>query len=347
MAAQVLPITQSHFASLPSTYGTSMFSEYQGMKAPLARSSLDSDPSGHQSLQDDGYASYLSDPQVQPLYVSPRAMSAASSQRRTSHSPHAVMRQPPARNRTPIQHSRTGDLRARSHSRSELLLAYATESSQVSQPPSQPSMTVIPSQSAPTTPQIFPMPAYGLQEGAQEGYATGSGYFSSAMPPMSSPPTSEFAYAASEPQMQHFYSLGRSASHSAASGLGSLNPQETMYMTAQSHAPSQSLPSGGHSFPPIPTPLESTTGDLEIMSSRPKPQCWDHGCNGRQFSTFSNLLRHQREKSGSAMKAVCPYCGTEFTRTTARNGHMYGGKCKNVLEKAPSETSSTSGKDRN
>ncbi|CAI6338412.1 unnamed protein product [Periconia digitata] len=65
-----------------------------------------------------------------------------------------------------------------------------------------------------------------------------------------------------------------------------------------------------------------------ILNSRPKPQCWEHGCNGRQFSTFSNLLRHQREKSGTATKSTCPRCGAEFTRTTARNGHMAHEKCK-------------------
>lgn len=65
-----------------------------------------------------------------------------------------------------------------------------------------------------------------------------------------------------------------------------------------------------------------------ILNSRPKPQCWEHGCNGRQFSTFSNLLRHQREKSGTAAKSYCPRCGAEFTRTTARNGHMAHEKCK-------------------
>ncbi|KAH8749349.1 hypothetical protein F5883DRAFT_435836, partial [Diaporthe sp. PMI_573] len=45
--------------------------------------------------------------------------------------------------------------------------------------------------------------------------------------------------------------------------------------------------------------------------------------------TFSNLLRHQREKSGQATKASCPDCGAElFTRTTARNGHLLQQKCK-------------------
>ncbi|KAG0650639.1 putative C2H2-type zinc-finger transcription factor orf8 [Hyphodiscus hymeniophilus] len=77
--------------------------------------------------------------------------------------------------------------------------------------------------------------------------------------------------------------------------------------------------------------LESSQESAEqvrVVHSRPKPQCWEHGCNGRQFSTFSNLLRHQREKSGQAAKSSCPHCGAEFTRTTARNGHMAHEKCK-------------------
>ncbi|ORY66448.1 uncharacterized protein BCR38DRAFT_339446 [Pseudomassariella vexata] len=85
---------------------------------------------------------------------------------------------------------------------------------------------------------------------------------------------------------------------------------------------------------PVPSVLPSgngTThdgGHVRVVQSRPKPQCWEHGCNGRQFSTFSNLLRHQREKSGQAAKATCPNCGAEFTRTTARNGHLAHDKCK-------------------
>lgn len=67
---------------------------------------------------------------------------------------------------------------------------------------------------------------------------------------------------------------------------------------------------------------------IRVLNQRPKPQCWEHGCNGRQFSTFSNLLRHQREKSGTAAKSYCPKCGAEFTRTTARNGHLAHDKCQ-------------------
>ncbi|KAI6249789.1 putative C2H2-type zinc-finger transcription factor [Erysiphe necator] len=71
-----------------------------------------------------------------------------------------------------------------------------------------------------------------------------------------------------------------------------------------------------------------TSEPVRVVNTRPKPQCWEHGCNGRQFSTFSNLLRHQREKSGAAQKSSCPHCGAEFTRTTARNGHLAHDKCK-------------------
>ncbi|CAG8892536.1 unnamed protein product [Penicillium egyptiacum] len=73
------------------------------------------------------------------------------------------------------------------------------------------------------------------------------------------------------------------------------------------------------------------------LNLRPRPQCWDHGCNGREFSTFSNLLRHQREKSGVVAKAECPICGAVFTRTTARNIHVAQGKCKSSGRESPAE----------
>ena len=230
-----------------------------------------------------------------------------------------------------------------------MLLAYATEQVQVSEPPTRPSMTVVPSQSAPTTPQIFPMQSYHMPQGAPDGYLDPSSYFPASIAPTGSQQVPDFPYQQGEPVYQSYYPVGRSASHSAVAGMSSLNPQETVYMQSQAQQIAQSLPSissAVQDFPPIHRTLESSPGELEILSSRPKPQCWDHGCNGRQFSTFSNLLRHQREKSGSAMKVVCPYCGTEFTRTTARNGHMYGGKCKGRPEKEPAETSSASGKEK-
>ncbi|KAL9019396.1 MAG: hypothetical protein Q9185_003288 [Variospora sp. 1 TL-2023] len=102
-------------------------------------------------------------------------------------------------------------------------------------------------------------------------------------------------------------------------------------------APSTHLPSNvpaGRSYNPsrttsiAPSVSPNLDDPIRVIENPRKPQCWEHGCNGRQFSTFSNLLRHQREKSGTAMKSYCPRCGAEFTRTTARNGHMAHEKCK-------------------
>lgn len=74
---------------------------------------------------------------------------------------------------------------------------------------------------------------------------------------------------------------------------------------------------------------------VRVVLSRPRPQCWEHGCNGRQFSTFSNLLRHQREKSGQAVKASYPDYGAEFNSTTARNGHLLHQKCRQRSTESP------------
>ncbi|OQD62227.1 hypothetical protein PENPOL_c013G01843 [Penicillium polonicum] len=90
--------------------------------------------------------------------------------------------------------------------------------------------------------------------------------------------------------------------------------------------PSMTAPEPIYSSPESATAKDSDP--IRVLSLRPRPQCWDHGCNGREFSTFSNLLRHQREKSGVVAKAECPICGAVFTRTTARNIHVAQGKCK-------------------
>ncbi|KAM5430459.1 hypothetical protein McanCB56680_007194 [Microsporum canis] len=97
------------------------------------------------------------------------------------------------------------------------------------------------------------------------------------------------------------------------------------FSRSHAHAPAHTHHRTPSSNSPSPTALSEA--DL-----RSKPQCWDHGCNGRSFSTFSNLLRHQREKAGLSVKAECPYCGAAFTRSTARNGHLERGRCKAMRE---------------
>ncbi|KAH6649114.1 hypothetical protein BKA67DRAFT_576818 [Truncatella angustata] len=58
--------------------------------------------------------------------------------------------------------------------------------------------------------------------------------------------------------------------------------------------------------------------------------CWEHGCNGRKFTTRSNLRRHLREKSRARPICRCPRCGAVFSRTTARNTHVARGSCNRI-----------------
>ncbi|KAI1382305.1 hypothetical protein F4677DRAFT_22062 [Hypoxylon crocopeplum] len=59
-------------------------------------------------------------------------------------------------------------------------------------------------------------------------------------------------------------------------------------------------------------------------------RCWEHGCNGRRFSTRGNLVRHQKEKAKREVKAYCFNCGAFFTRTTARDKHIINQSCGRI-----------------
>lgn len=59
-------------------------------------------------------------------------------------------------------------------------------------------------------------------------------------------------------------------------------------------------------------------------------QCWEHGCNGRKFSTRSNLTRHQKERSGARAGYKCLWCAAIFTRTSTRNTHMLNKSCMRI-----------------
>ncbi|ODM15103.1 hypothetical protein SI65_09599 [Aspergillus cristatus] len=156
----------------------------------------------------------------------------------------------------------------------------------------------------------------------------------------------------------HPRSVSMSYAYPSSSVTGTLPSISPSYFVHQPeyYLPETSLPSHAPSIPtspqpqhpgagpspyytsPSPAPTASASASasastdqdrqVRVISFRPKPQCWEHGCNGREFSTFSNLLRHQREKSGVVAKAECPVCGAAFTRTTARNIHLAQGKCK-------------------
>lgn len=133
------------------------------------------------------------------------------------------------------------------------------------------------------------------------------------------------------------FGLANSASPLVASELLTFHSsvRQSQTPSSVSHGQENSLLYKVPKSPKTPSEDPASQG---TPSSRPKPRCWEHGCNGRQFSTFSNLLRHQREKSGQAAKASCPNCGAEFTRTTARNGHMLHDKCKRRTTDATAAT---------
>ena len=72
-----------------------------------------------------------------------------------------------------------------------------------------------------------------------------------------------------------------------------------------------------------PNPSSAMTDDL-IKN----PQCFEHGCNGRKFSTLGNLIRHQREESDLSRRHICPHCGSQCSSKRARSAHITHGKCK-------------------
>ncbi|KIV80185.1 hypothetical protein PV11_07704 [Exophiala sideris] len=317
MAAQVMPTASAHFQPSQMFYGGDMTGSYQ-----------------HFSHLPPRNAPHNAEPPDQHLLTvsHPTATYESSYRRRPPHSPQPALAASATRDRTPIRHQRPSVSRGRSHSRSEMLLAYATEQqNQLHQSQSLPSMSRMPAQGASSLPQMYGVSPYHLSP-PLTGYPQQGGYFGTPVPAnVGHQDTTDYTVPQNEGETQNFYPVGRTTSHGSTISLPPSESSSVLYMHGQSAHSQQPLPSIGTAmqpFPHVPSTLESTPAEIEIMPSRPKPQCWDHGCNGRQFSTFSNLLRHQREKSGSAVKAICPHCGTEFTRTTARNGHMSGGKCK-------------------
>ncbi|KAH9885880.1 hypothetical protein F4778DRAFT_488313 [Xylariomycetidae sp. FL2044] len=71
--------------------------------------------------------------------------------------------------------------------------------------------------------------------------------------------------------------------------------------------------------------------DEERPSDRSdKPRCWDHGCNGKQFSSRSNLMRHIKERNGSQERSTCPLCKAFFTRNSARDTHLANQSCNRI-----------------
>ncbi|KAG4276901.1 hypothetical protein FPRO04_14215 [Fusarium proliferatum] len=66
---------------------------------------------------------------------------------------------------------------------------------------------------------------------------------------------------------------------------------------------------------------DKMTRNTETLAYNSQTQCWDHGCNGRQFANRRNLVRHQREKF--RMDPIrCPYCSKIMMRKRSLPGHI-------------------------
>ena len=64
-------------------------------------------------------------------------------------------------------------------------------------------------------------------------------------------------------------------------------------------------------------------------------RCYNHGCNGRTFSSKGNYQRHLKEQNGAAPKFLCPTCGRMFSRSSARNKHYKEQRCFNAPRGIP------------
>ena len=289
---------------------------------------------GFSSLPPQSHYSTL--PPTQRQRVQGQRQSSSPNLRRTStRGPRLAVQSPSMRDRTPIRHHGSSLPRDSSSTRQEALLAYVSvQQNQQSIQQQGQRVPVLASQTDPSASMMFHNPTYGVQ--TSEPYASQSVYYHS--PHLQHVDTQYLTqpqvYGGGTPQMS-YYPLQSSNLHLSSSSGPAFHPQETLYAAPALPSAQPSQPAAGsigssmlQPALPTPAPLESSREHYQGSAARPKPQCFEHGCNGREFSTFSNLLRHQRERSGNATKSVCPHCGTEFTRTTARNGHLTSGKCK-------------------
>jgi hypothetical protein len=79
---------------------------------------------------------------------------------------------------------------------------------------------------------------------------------------------------------------------------------------------------------PRPASLPKATPEgFQVSVSPSGLRCFDYGCNGRQFSQLSNLEHHRREKSGN-VRAICPYCAKDFTRSASGKEHIQREVCR-------------------
>ena len=71
--------------------------------------------------------------------------------------------------------------------------------------------------------------------------------------------------------------------------------------------------------------------DTNVSAATDLFRCYQHGCNGRQFSTLHNFRRHLKERNGLGKVHTCSVCGRKFSRSTARKTHQKQGRCQRYL----------------
>ncbi|KAF2972358.1 hypothetical protein GQX73_g1352 [Xylaria multiplex] len=98
-------------------------------------------------------------------------------------------------------------------------------------------------------------------------------------------------------------------------------PEEPFPLTPATE-PVGAVPESENAHSTLGNPSGEDSGDAQALQTRPKPQCWEHGCNGRGFPTLSSLLLHQREMDRQAHNLSCPKCGAEFTEVTGRDYYL-------------------------
>jgi hypothetical protein len=87
--------------------------------------------------------------------------------------------------------------------------------------------------------------------------------------------------------------------------------------------PSLSIDPSTHAEPSS----SASTSPVGAHVNRPAIRCYDHGCDGRTFSSISNYRRHQRERAGRSAVCFCPRCGAAFYRRWTRDHHVERGSC--------------------
>ncbi|KAJ8067322.1 hypothetical protein OCU04_004675 [Sclerotinia nivalis] len=87
------------------------------------------------------------------------------------------------------------------------------------------------------------------------------------------------------------------------------------------------------------SPTESD--DCNRVLYCPRPQCWDHGCNGRRFDSFSHLLRHQSEKWNASDKYSNSNWGAWSSTSRNRDSHDFQSYEENINIKENSLCSSS------